>query len=312
MKSEGFARDIQLKGPEAKPEFSSPVEDADKRIFAYAYVNDFVGGRNRVSLQVYNLSDKTIATEKLFRDLVIVAKDGKRYDRSENENMWNRENLRPGENASFNFVFPGIHISKNDISMIVCSFGLGDTLIVLLPYQGQEATPPASPALGSPEKKSVSPPDKTVNPSALTAANAEKKECCAAVMKTAQSLFHNMANIFAGHDSPPETKPSPPPPAAPKIISEKPAPKPAQKPSEETLPGFGKILHVDTGYGFVVLSTGTENGINKGAILDVVRDGKRIGKVKVVKPREQVSGAVILKEWQSRNEIRVGDQVRIV
>lgn len=71
------------------------------------------------------------------------------------------------------------------------------------------------------------------------------------------------------------------------------------------------VLFVNPDYGFVVVDAGLEQGFGKNAILNVMRAGRRIAKVMVTKPRDNLAGAVILPEWRTRDEVRVGDIVGI-
>ncbi len=142
MKSEDFARDVTVRENLIMPDFTNDRPGTDKRIFAQAYTSGTVGAGRGVSVHVFNHSDKPLATEKLYRELTIVTKDGDRYDRSETEMMISRDLIEPGLDATFNFTFPGVKIPKDEIDMIICSFGLGETKIFLFPMPpGEEPVP---------------------------------------------------------------------------------------------------------------------------------------------------------------------------
>ena len=131
MKGEDFAQDIFLIESSKIPDFSNNRPGTDKRVYAYGYMGSSVGGSHGFSVKVFNHSDKPLATEKLFRGLVVVAYDGRRYDQSETEMMWARDRLYPGQEATFNFKFPGIRIERDEIRMVICSFGLEQASIYL-------------------------------------------------------------------------------------------------------------------------------------------------------------------------------------
>ncbi len=152
MKSEDFARDVTVRESLTIPDFANDRPGTDKRIYAQAYTSSTIGAGRGVSLHIFNHSDKPLATEKLFRELIIVTKDGDRYDRSETEMMLTQELIEPGKDATFNYTFPGVKIPKDEIEMIICSFGLGETKIFLFPMPPTEEPVPvkkeARPYLG--------------------------------------------------------------------------------------------------------------------------------------------------------------------
>ena len=394
MKSEDFAQNIDIRENNLVPDFSQGRPGTDKRIYAYAYVSDVVGSGRGVSIQVYNHSEKPLATEKIFRDLTLVTWTGKRYDRSHTEMMRNRDSLGPGENATFNFSFPGIRVPRDQIRMMICSFDLGTTMIILLPLRPEspkaafdsnenkrgklfdffkqqedrkkaEPAPTPTPKLEKKVSQSVEAPGK------MTTAD----HCCETPMKIAQSFFQGLGDSLRGKkkegpmarsteaaaepvgavipEAAPERKDRSSPPFYPLVKSTQvinrtsynflPAPKKkAQSIEGETqevlhrdrpwsldnpdrfierreklsaipeLPrNEAQVVHANLEYGFVVVNAGVEDGLDKNKILEVLRNGRKIGKVMVTKAREKISGAVILPEWKTRDEIRVGDRVGV-
>ena len=351
MKSEDFARNLMLVENNRVPDFSNDRPGTDKHVYAYAYVSSAIGGGRGVSLDVFNHSDDTIATDKLFRDLAIVTWDGTRYDRSETEMMWARGKLGPGEEATFNFKFPGVRIPKEEIRLIVCSFDLGETMIFLFPLKSREkiATAPQN-------KKSV---EKTPAPFAQPAA--KLLSGCVTPIKLVQSFFRSFGKEKAPVDVKTDLKeergefedktlPARYPLVQPAQVIEgveynfrpdfRKEVQKAQQEVERTVyqdrpwtmddpdkymahleirpsgsvaipPREARVLVANIDYGFVVVGAGYENGFGKNTILDVVRDGHRIAKVMITKPRDKISGAVILPEWRTREEIRVGDIVGV-
>ena len=71
-----------------------------------------------------------------------------------------------------------------------------------------------------------------------------------------------------------------------------------------------EVEHVNTLYGFIVLSAGTRDGLQKDSIVNVTRNNRLIAKAVVKKAREEAASAVTLPEW-TREEIRVGDLISI-
>ena len=46
-------------------------------------------------------------------------------------------------------------------------------------------------------------------------------------------------------------------------------------------------------------------------LIDVIREGKMIAKAMIVKPRDHISGAVLLPDWKTAVPVKVGDLVGI-
>ena len=186
MKSEDFAKNIALQENIKIPDFTNDRPGTDKRIYAYAYTSSFLGRGRGLSIQVYNHSDRDISTERLYRECVVVTRDGRRFERSQPEMEWRRDVLPSGADTTFNMVFPGVDLKNEDVSMIIFSFGLGETNIFLFPLGPR--TPPVVKAKVSPkqkvEKKSrpkkvlekKAPEKKKVPPKVVAAAPEKKTE----------------------------------------------------------------------------------------------------------------------------------------
>ena len=70
------------------------------------------------------------------------------------------------------------------------------------------------------------------------------------------------------------------------------------------------VDHVNTLYGVIVLSAGSNDGLHKDSVVNITRNNRLIAKAVVKKVRLDVSTAVTLPEW-TREEIKVGDLVSI-
>ena len=70
------------------------------------------------------------------------------------------------------------------------------------------------------------------------------------------------------------------------------------------------VEHVNTLYGFIVLSAGTRDGLHKDSIVNITRNNRLVAKAVIKKIREEAASAVTLPEW-TREEIRVGDLVSV-
>lgn len=69
-----------------------------------------------------------------------------------------------------------------------------------------------------------------------------------------------------------------------------------------------RVEHVNSLYGFIVLSAGSDDGLRKDSIVNITRNNRLVAKAVVKKVRESTASAVTLPEW-TREEIRVGDVI---
>ncbi len=71
-----------------------------------------------------------------------------------------------------------------------------------------------------------------------------------------------------------------------------------------------QVEHVNMLYGFIVLSAGTDDGLRKDAIVNIMRNNRLIAKAVVKKIRDNTASAATLPEW-TREEIKVGDIISV-
>ena len=69
-----------------------------------------------------------------------------------------------------------------------------------------------------------------------------------------------------------------------------------------------RVEQVDKVYGFIVVTAGTQEGLRKNSVINIVRNDEFIAKALVQETRNNVSAAVVLPEW-TKKEIKVGDLV---
>ncbi len=69
-----------------------------------------------------------------------------------------------------------------------------------------------------------------------------------------------------------------------------------------------RVEQVDKVYGFIVVTAGTQEGLKKNSVINIVRNDEFIAKALVQEARNNVSAAVVLPEW-AKKEIKVGDLV---
>jgi hypothetical protein len=67
-----------------------------------------------------------------------------------------------------------------------------------------------------------------------------------------------------------------------------------------------RVQHVNPNYGFIVINAGTLDGLKMGAVINIIRDKRLIGRAVIEKPRNKTSVAVIIPEWTAE-KVEVGD-----
>ena len=88
----------------------------------------------------------------------------------------------------------------------------------------------------------------------------------------------------------------------------------ATAPERHTRPGSltdAMVVSVNEKLSLVVANIGSRQGVRVGMPFKVVREGKIIGRVKVVDVREKISGAVIHSLESEKNKIKVGDRLMV-
>ena len=70
------------------------------------------------------------------------------------------------------------------------------------------------------------------------------------------------------------------------------------------------MIEYNEQYRFITLDLGARDGLQKGALLRVLRDGKTIGTAQVRQLREGACAALVLPGTQAK--IQVGDQIALV
>lgn len=71
-----------------------------------------------------------------------------------------------------------------------------------------------------------------------------------------------------------------------------------------------RVEHVDTLWGFVVVSAGTRDNLKANMVLNISRNNRFIAKAVVKKVREDIASAVMLPEW-TREDVKTGDLISV-
>ena len=73
----------------------------------------------------------------------------------------------------------------------------------------------------------------------------------------------------------------------------------------------GTIISVEPGLALVVMNLGSNQGVKVGTPFQIVRNDRMIGSVRVVDVREKIAGAVIQNLSSEKNQIKVGDRLKV-
>ena len=82
---------------------------------------------------------------------------------------------------------------------------------------------------------------------------------------------------------------------------------------EQGTPGLtgAMVISVKEEFALVVANVGSKQGVKIGMPFKVIRNGSRIGLIRVVDVREKISGAVIQEIDSTKNKIKVGDRLEV-
>ena len=334
IKGDDYARNLMVQEKDLIPDFSNDRPGMDRRIYAYGYTSSFVGRGRGLSIVVYNHSEKEILTESLMRECVILTKDGRRYDHSRPEMEWRNDRLRAGADATFNLSFSGMDIRKEDVRMITLSFGLGETKLYLFPFPPNASNELFSQFVSKlPRSEKRLPPDKmkSVLGGAGKKAGDKRRLFKPAHPKDDQELppqypLINSPQIIGGT----EYNISPVRQTAQEegeknirhyVYQDRPwsmdhpdwlwqhqeiyrVPEPMVPPRADA-----QVVIANPALKYVVVNAGLVDGVSRGSILEIFREGRRIGKAMVRQVRDKTAAAVTLPEWERNEVIEPGDQV---
>lgn len=76
-------------------------------------------------------------------------------------------------------------------------------------------------------------------------------------------------------------------------------------------PAVGKVTEVNKQYNFVVVNLGEKDGLKPGSFLKVLRQGKEVGRLEVIKVRQTISAAEI-REVKGKEQVMTDDEVMLL
>ena len=344
--NEKWARALILKQGEPDMEELASGPILNHSIRAEASLKETEDNHIAFNVTVFNDMDSSISVDYRFRDFYILTKDGRKYSLVDTEEDL-PSTLDGRSKMSFAPSFGNLTIRNNDVEMVVCSFDLGRIKVVLLPWSKKEAVakvvspepppmavveePAATPKKGV---KKVSPPKKKSVPESGPR------------VKTPKRNFWDW--LALDKDAPKDLRKAPVMPTAveKRSASPVPAPAPELKPEEKLNQAIQNFKYVPSDnsagsapasysapvsapanasavreeahvigfnklYNFVTLNLGKQDGLQKNAMLSIVRDGKVLAKARVKQIRDGVAAASVLPD-SVRGEIKAGDGVAFV
>jgi len=161
MRSVSNAKDLVI---EPTPDNSLKVtyneNTMDDRVHAWGQLMHAGTGRyGGVKITVENLSDKPILTDLTFAEFTLLTTSGDQHELGKPGAFVMPAEISPGKKVTFTPSFGGLRIKKEEIQMIVCSFDMGDTKVVLVPWPyTKPVKKPAKPVVKKEAEKSTQQP----------------------------------------------------------------------------------------------------------------------------------------------------------
>ncbi len=157
MRDEHVAKSLVLAEEQLTAEEIGRGALFNKSVYATASLKEDTDQRVNFSVNIFNNSDKVISADYQYRDYYLVTKEGRKYPLYDPEAQFDLDEILPKTNVTFQPSLGNLVISKKNIKMIVCSFDLGRTSLVLFPSSKKEVieklVPPAVPAPIVPDAK---------------------------------------------------------------------------------------------------------------------------------------------------------------
>lgn len=140
VKSEAFLPQVMTEAGSIDPTNIPKAEGVDPRVYARAAVECNAGSGKILNLTVSNRSDKSISADRTFTEYIIVTKSGERVTLSENDTLFFPSNVEiaAGRNVIFKPSVTHLDVEWWNVRMIICSYDMGQTKIMLLPIRKED------------------------------------------------------------------------------------------------------------------------------------------------------------------------------
>lgn len=114
--------------------YTHDANTMDDRVRAWGKLTYSGTGRyGGVKITVENRTDTAIPTDLSFLDFTIVTAGGDRHELGKPGTLGLPAEIEPGKKVTFEPSFGSLRVKKADIKMIICSFDMEGTQVVLLP-----------------------------------------------------------------------------------------------------------------------------------------------------------------------------------
>ena len=138
MKSEFSAKDFAMKPSAAGSfEYSYRKSTMDNEIYAYGHLEtiEYLKGKiSSIRVTIVNGSKAPLAVERVFASFTLVTNEGERYELESPTAFYPANRfISPGTQETFALNVAPYKLMKEDIRMVICSFDLGETTIILSP-----------------------------------------------------------------------------------------------------------------------------------------------------------------------------------
>ncbi len=341
MQNERVAKGMVLGEWRLSPNKSLQGPLFNKSVYATASLREDANQHVNFSVNVFNNSDKAISADYQYRDYYLVTKEDRKYPLYDPETQFDLDEIPPKTNVTFQPSLGNLVISKKNIKMIVCSFDLGRTTLVLFPSSKKEVIeklvpPPLSayPAVQENKGYDRGLPGRSDDQYLSVGANADAVQGDRALVnaQTQQAFDWPKDNPTSTTQSAVQASRSgggvaeaiknfvyvPASGVENAVNTFFPQDPRAQASASfderavyrNTLRSDAQVLQYNPSHKFITINAGTDDGLKKNMLVYVLRDGKTISQARIKQIREAVSAASIIPD-SIISEVRSGDKISL-
>lgn len=319
----------------------------NKSVYATASLRADADQHVNFSVNVFNNTDNVIPADYQYRDYYLVTKEDRKYPLFDPETQFDLDEILPKTNVTFQPSLGNLVISKKNIKMIVCSFDLGRTTLILFPSSKKEAieklvTPPLpwNPVAQETTRYNrglaglFGAKDTSGDNNDPVHIQADAPQGDRAIVNSeTQQVFdwpkdnptqHTQSAVQAPHADDRVAQ-------AIKNFVYVPASAventihsvlPGESPRRSTRaaePSAGhivarrsdaQVLQYNPSYKFITFNAGVQDGLQKNMLIYVLRDGKTVAQARIKQIREAVSAASVIPD-SVISEVRAGDKISL-
>ncbi len=347
MRDEHVAKSLVLAEEQLTAEEIGQGALFNKSVYATASLKEDADQRVNFSVNIFNNSDKVISADYQYRDYYLVTKEGRKYPLYDPETQFDLDEILPKANVTFQPSLGNLVISKKNVKMIVCSFDLGRTNLILFPSSKKETieklVPPSLPANpATPEKAKYN-----RGLAGLFGVKDRSQDKAVRAPESADSSKGDRAIVNAQTQQAfdwPKDKPTPNTQSAVQephtdnrvaeaiknfvyvpasgventvnaVLPQEPS-RPAKVSSAQPIAhgdaprSEAQVLQYNPAYKFITINAGVKDGLKKNMLIYILRDGKTIAQARIKQIREAVSAASVIPD-SVISEVRSGDKISL-